>query len=104
MCGPCLRRPPPWDRAVAALAYAFPADRIVCRFKFNRDFACGRLLGLELLTAVRSSGAQLPELIVPAAPAPRPGWMPVTASAISGAHSGVIMLPIRFRLMRVLRS
>lgn len=64
-CGPCLRRPPPWNRAVAALDYVFPADRIVCRFKFNRDFACGRLLGLELLTAVRCSGAPLPELIVP---------------------------------------
>jgi ComF family protein len=50
---------------VAALTYRYPADRLVCRFKFNRDFACGKLLGLELLSAIRFNGAPLPKLIVP---------------------------------------
>ena len=65
VCGPCLHSPPPWDRAVAALTYRFPTDALVCRFKFNRDFACGKLLGLELLAAVRDRGAAMPQLIVP---------------------------------------
>jgi ComF family protein len=65
VCGRCLQRPPPWDRVVAALVYRFPADRLVCRFKFGRDFSCGSLLGLELLAAVRRSEARLPDLIAP---------------------------------------
>jgi len=64
-CGRCLRHPPPWDRAVAALAYCFPTDRLVCRFKFGRDFACGKVLGQELLAAVCRSEFPLPDLIVP---------------------------------------
>jgi len=65
LCGSCLRRPPPWDRATAALLYRYPIDRLVCRFKFNRDFSCGRLLGLELTAALRHSGQDLPDLIAP---------------------------------------
>jgi ComF family protein len=65
LCGRCLRRPPPWDHALAALVYRFPADRLVCRFKFNRDLSAGALLGRELLDAVRHSGQPLPDAIVP---------------------------------------
>ena len=64
-CGQCLRKPPPWDRVVAALAYRFPVDRLVCRFKFSRDFACGHMLGCELLAALAASEFQPPELLVP---------------------------------------
>jgi ComF family protein len=48
---------------VAALIYRYPADRLVCRFKFKRDFASGRALGQELLSAVIASGQQMPDLI-----------------------------------------
>lgn len=65
LCGRCLRRPPPWDQALAALVYGFPADRLVCRFKFNRDLAAGALLGRELLDAIHRSGQALPDAIVP---------------------------------------
>jgi ComF family protein len=65
LCGRCLRRPPPWDQALAALVYRFPADRLVCRFKFNRDLSAGALLGRELLDAIRRSGQELPDAIVP---------------------------------------
>jgi len=65
ICGQCLRKPPPWDRVVAALAYRYPVDRLVCRFKFGRDFACGHMLGCELLAAVAATDLPLPELLVP---------------------------------------
>lgn len=60
VCGPCLHRPPSWDRVLAALDYRFPADALVQRFKFNRSHACGRVLCLELATAVREAGSGLP--------------------------------------------
>lgn len=65
LCGQCLRRPPPWDRVVAPLLYAYPVDRLICRFKFGRDFACGRLLALEMLDAVRHDAQPLPDMIAP---------------------------------------
>lgn len=64
-CGRCLQNPPPWDRAVAALVYRFPVDRLVCRFKFNRDLCAGALLGAELADAVCRGGHDLPDAIVP---------------------------------------
>jgi ComF family protein len=100
-CGRCLRRPPPWDCAVAALTYAFPVDRIVCRFKFNRDFACGRLLGYELLTAVCSSEAPLPELIVPV-PLHRTRHFARTfnqADVLARTLGGALQIPVRSRLL-----
>jgi ComF family protein len=33
-CGPCAARPPPFDRAVAAFAYAFPLDRLLQQLKY----------------------------------------------------------------------
>lgn len=65
LCGRCLRRPPPWDHALAALVYRFPVDRLVCRFKFNRDLTAGALLGRELLNAIRRGRQELPDAIVP---------------------------------------
>jgi ComF family protein len=65
VCGVCLHKPPAWDRSVAALAYRFPVDQLVLRFKFSRSLACGEVLGRELLAAVLSSDAPLPECIIP---------------------------------------
>lgn len=58
-CRRCRRRPPPLDAAVAALAYRFPVDRLLPRFKFHGDLAAGRLLaGLmaDALAAGNGSG------------------------------------------------
>ena len=60
VCGPCLTHPPPWDRVLVALDYRFPVDALVQRFKFNRNHACGRVLGQELARAVRFAGPGLP--------------------------------------------
>jgi ComF family protein len=65
LCGTCLRKPPPWERVMAALDYRYPVDRIVCRFKFNRDFACGHLLGYEMLATIHAHDLPLPDLVVP---------------------------------------
>jgi len=65
VCGQCLHKPPPWDRVEAALVYRFPVDQLVCRFKFGRDFACGHLLGREMLDAIFSANLQMPDLLAP---------------------------------------
>ena len=72
-CGRCLRRPPPLDATVAALAYRFPLDRLLPRFKFHGDLAAGRLLGQLLADALAetSPGAEGPQAIVPVPLHPR---------------------------------
>jgi len=35
-CGACLRTPPPLDRTIAALDYAFPWDGLLQRYKFHQ--------------------------------------------------------------------
>ena len=35
VCGACLARPPPFDAAFAAFAYAFPLDRLLHAFKYG---------------------------------------------------------------------
>jgi ComF family protein len=66
-CGACIRNPPPFDRAIAALNYMFPTTVLVQRFKFNRSFASGAVLARRLVQAIEptleSSG--VPELLVP---------------------------------------
>ena len=65
ICGHCLVSPPAWDCATAALVYDFPADQLVCRFKFGRNLASGRVLSRELLRAVLDRPGQFPDCIVP---------------------------------------
>lgn len=65
LCGKCLKNPPPWDSGIAGLAYRFPVDQLVRRFKFNRNLACGQILGVELLKAISSLNPVLPEFIIP---------------------------------------
>jgi ComF family protein len=101
-CGCCLRSPPPWDRAIAALAYRFPADRLVCRFKFQRDLCAGALLGSELLEAVRRSGHDPPDAIVPV-PLHRARHFSRTfnqAELLARQLGRALMVPVRGRLLR----
>jgi ComF family protein len=65
LCGPCLRRPPPWDAAMAALCYEYPVDQLVQQFKFNRSLACGQLLADEMSRQLRLSIAPLPDVLLP---------------------------------------
>ncbi len=65
VCGACLKKPPPWDETVAGLKYQFPVDQLVCRFKYNRNLACGQTLGGVLLEAIHNKGGPRPQAIVP---------------------------------------
>jgi len=54
VCGACLKRPPAFDRCVAALAYAFPLDRLIPRLKYNGRLAIAPALGGCLAQVVAS--------------------------------------------------
>ncbi|UXI68166.1 ComF family protein [Tahibacter amnicola] len=62
VCGPCLKRPPPYDAAWAPFVYAAPLDQLLTRFKFSGDLACGRVLA-ETMAAVPPGDR--PEALVP---------------------------------------
>lgn len=64
LCGSCIKALPSWDEARSPLAYAFPVDKLVQRFKFEGDLATGRLLG-ELLAEFLAAGSGKPDCIVP---------------------------------------
>ncbi|HEX7964321.1 MAG TPA: ComF family protein [Gammaproteobacteria bacterium] len=64
LCGACLKQLPSWDEAKSPLAYAYPVDKLVQRFKFEGDLAAGRLLG-ELLAEFLAAGGEKPDCIVP---------------------------------------
>jgi ComF family protein len=67
VCGACLARPPSHARTVAALAYAFPADRLVARLKYGHDLPLADALAVRLESAVRAryAGEPLPDAVVP---------------------------------------
>ena len=65
LCGPCLRRPPPWSRAFAPLRYTAPVDRLIQQFKFNGGLAEGRLLSRLFIEALDERGDPPPECILP---------------------------------------
>lgn len=52
LCGNCLKRPPAFDRTRAALAYAFPLDRLIPRLKYQGRLAIAPALGECLAEAV----------------------------------------------------
>lgn len=64
-CDHCLATNPPWKSAIAALVYRFPVDQLVCRFKFSRSLPCGRILGNEMVRAVRARWREPPDCLVP---------------------------------------
>lgn len=67
LCGKCLARPPPWDRASAAFAYAFPLDRLVVAMKYRGVFAYADFLAHALWQSITHA----PDIVValPLAPA-----------------------------------
>ncbi len=65
VCGVCGRRPPPFDRCIAALRYETPIPALIGAAKFRGRLASARLLGQLLAEAVRVRGTALPEVLVP---------------------------------------
>ena len=62
VCGRCLKAPPAYDATHAALAYAFPADRLVQALKYRQCLSLARYFsGLLLATGHRPEA----ECVVP---------------------------------------
>ncbi len=64
LCGRCLKKAPPFDRAVIPLLYQPPLDRLILALKFHQGLAHARLLGQLLADAVEQSDSR-PQLIIP---------------------------------------
>jgi len=69
LCGRCLRRPPPFDRVIAPLRYAAPADTLIHEFKFRGRLASGRLLADLMADALHPQPR--PQLLLPVPLHPR---------------------------------
>jgi ComF family protein len=52
MCGACFATPPPYAATIAAFAYAFPADRLLQRIKYQGRLALADWAGAALAAAV----------------------------------------------------
>ncbi len=65
MCGQCTQQPPSYDRALALLRYAYPADHLIQRLKFNAQLYLAHLLGERLAQHVARHVTQLPQVIIP---------------------------------------
>jgi len=63
VCGACLKHPPAFDRTRAALAYAFPLDRLIPRLKYNGQLAIAPALGECLAQAVAPGPG--PDCLIP---------------------------------------
>ena len=62
-CGRCLGRAPRFDRVVAALQYAHPADALIRRLKYSGQLACARPLAATLAEALERE--PYPDLVLP---------------------------------------
>jgi len=64
-CGACLRDPPPYARCIAALAYGFPWDRLVRRFKFNDQPELAGMLASLMAAAIDQAAATTVDCVLP---------------------------------------
>lgn len=61
ICGRCLKRPPAFDRTVAAYAYTFPLDQLVQALKFGEQLVLAKALAEQLARRVEHR----PDFILP---------------------------------------
>lgn len=64
-CGACLREPPPLDRTIAALDYAFPWDALLQRYKFHQAVELRAALLDRLDLALLAAQAEEPDVVLP---------------------------------------
>ena len=64
-CGRCLAEPPPLDRAVAALDYRFPWDRLLQHFKYHQALDLRESLLERLNIALTAAEVQAPDWLLP---------------------------------------
>jgi predicted amidophosphoribosyltransferase len=65
VCGACLADPPPFERSVAAVDYAFPWDSLITRFKFHGALDLAPALARCLADAVVRGRTPRPSLLLP---------------------------------------
>jgi len=66
ICGQCLRKPPPYHRALATFNYRDPVSHIVHGLKFGQRLYYGRFLGDALAETVAQAGNLIvPDLLIP---------------------------------------
>ncbi len=96
ICGPCVLRPPIFDRARVPFIYGFPVDRLIRRLKFDRVLSHARLLGELAGHALRGRTGRI-EALVPVPPHPKRlrqrGFDQVVE--IARHLRGVVRLPLR---------
>ena len=64
-CGECVVHPPPFERSVTAVDYAYPWDALITRFKFHGALDLAPALAQSLADAVARSPAPHRPLLVP---------------------------------------
>jgi ComF family protein len=64
-CGRCALHPPPLDRTVAALDYAFPWRGLLQRFKFHEGLELREALAERMLQAASDAGDAHADLLLP---------------------------------------
>jgi len=69
-CGACVREPPPFDAALAAVDYRAPWDRLVTAFKFHDAVDLALPFARAIVAAERARAAPRPSLILPVPLAP----------------------------------
>lgn len=65
VCGDCLRDPPPFFAAFAAVDYGHPWDRLLSDFKFNAALDLAGTLGRLLAESITAADADRPDLLLP---------------------------------------
>jgi len=65
LCGVCLRAPPPFDRALAAVDYAAPWDHLIGALKFGQSLDLIGCFADLLLDACRREDPPPPGLMLP---------------------------------------
>ena len=66
VCGDCLRHPPPWEQALAAVDYVHPWDGLLTRFKFHAALDLAPALTQRLFDAQGlDSASHHPGLLLP---------------------------------------
>ena len=69
VCGRCVRRPPAFERTVAALDYAYPWDGLITRFKFSGACELAGPLLVPMVEALQQARAQaglvVPDVLLP---------------------------------------
>jgi len=65
LCGRCVRSPPSFDRAIAAVDYTHPWDRLISDFKYREGLDLGEALCGLLMAAHQHHAGDAPDWLLP---------------------------------------